>query len=43
MEGVSPNDELIPVYEGEEIIYVTPPEYYTKYMGGICLRRVEND
>jgi hypothetical protein len=37
MEGINPNDALIPVYDHEEIIYVTPPEYYAMYFGAICL------
>ncbi|WP_171918781.1 hypothetical protein [Glutamicibacter halophytocola] len=31
MESISPNERLIPVYDGDEVIYVTPPEYYLKF------------
>ena len=31
MESISPNERLILVYEGEQISYVTPPEYYLLY------------
>ncbi|MBV1778663.1 hypothetical protein KRR55_05995 [Paeniglutamicibacter sp. ABSL32-1] len=28
MEPIPPNERLVPVYVGEEIKYMTPPEYY---------------
>jgi len=43
MEGISPNDELVPVYVNEQLIYVTPPEYYAKYLGGLCLSQLNTE
>jgi hypothetical protein len=28
MDAVSPNERLIPMFIGEHVEYVTPPEYY---------------
>jgi len=41
MEGTSPNDVPVPVFEGEKIIYVTPDVYVAKYMGIICFKLTE--
>lgn len=27
----SPNETLIPVFDGDHLIYVTPPEYYARF------------
>ena len=27
------NEQLVPVYDGDRLIYVTPPEYYRRFLG----------
>lgn len=31
MEPIPPNERLVPVYVGDEMIFVSPPEYYRYY------------
>lgn len=31
MKPIPPNERLVPVYVGEELILVSPPEYYRDY------------
>lgn len=40
-EKCNPNEMLVPVYVNEKMVYVTPPEYYAKYLGGVCLNLIE--
>jgi hypothetical protein len=41
-EPASPNEVEIPVYVGEEIVFMTPPEYYG-WLGNIALRCTEKE
>lgn len=49
MEPIPPNERLVPVYVGEEMIYVSPPEYYRYYgkliqsIGAVALDAVEEE
>lgn len=42
-ETFDPNEVLVPVYVNEKMIYVTPPEYYAKYLGGTCLNLIKQE
>lgn len=33
----SPNDELVAYYDGDELIWITPPEYYSRMLGRFLL------
>lgn len=43
METDNPNDRLIPFYDNDEVIWITPPEYYTRIMGGVILMEVNSE
>ena len=38
----NPNEVLFPFYEGDEIIYITPPEYYAR-IGKVVIQRIEEE
>lgn len=38
----SANDRLIPVYQGDEVIFITPPELYARHIGWAVLDLVKN-
>lgn len=35
----NPNEKLIPIYDGDELIWVTPPEYYIRNIGKIVIKK----
>lgn len=39
---LSPNDILIPVYDNDELTYITPPEYYVRFFGKALLDLIAN-
>lgn len=41
MEGENPNEVLVPYYEEDEIIYITPPEYYCRLRSIIGSRAIK--
>ena len=42
MEG-SPNEKLVAFYDGEELIWITPPEYYLRQVGLYAIKEVEDE
>lgn len=38
----SPNEKLIAYYDGDEIIWITPPEYYVRQAGRFVLEQVDD-
>jgi len=38
----SPNEELTPYFEGDELIWITLPEYYNRVFGHFALKEAED-
>lgn len=37
------NEQPVAVYDGDKLIYVTPPEYYRRFLGSLVIKKEFQD